>query len=144
MSLQKINAQILSPLKIGQVLRNSKRHGPESTLQQPENAAQIASLALGLTRKDISIQEEHPASQPAGSNSSGQLGVFQSSDQGEEHSLRGILEEVGVGALGAVELFSLGLHYLLVYVEDLTGNGLYFKRKKRHVCTFDLHCSTVA
>jgi hypothetical protein len=37
------------------------------------------------------------------------LGVLQARDEGEEHCLGGVLEEVGVGALGAVELFGFGL-----------------------------------
>jgi hypothetical protein len=37
------------------------------------------------------------------------LGVLQARDEGEEHSLGRILEEVGVGALGAVELLGLSL-----------------------------------
>lgn len=56
------------------------------------------------------MQEQNTENGPRGAQPSSQLGVFHTCDQDREHGLRRILEEVGVGALGAVELVGLGLY----------------------------------
>ena len=57
----------------------------------------------------IAIQEQRPENEPSSAQAGCQLGVLQSRNQGEKHGLRGILQEVAVGALRTVELLRFGL-----------------------------------
>ena len=102
-------------LKRNQVPSNAKHaQSPQGTLHQPEKAPDQTPLALWLARVHVAIQEQRPASEPRSAQAGCQLRVLQSRDQGEKHGLRGILQEVAVGALRTVELlrFGLGLNQL--------------------------------
>lgn len=103
-------ADIPNTLVIGQVLRDPQSQRPESPLRQPKEAAHHAALALRLARIHVSVQEQRSEHEPPRRDAGGQLGVFQAGGQGKEHGLGRVLEEVGVGALGAVELLSAGLY----------------------------------
>lgn len=55
------------------------------------------------------MQEQRPQDHPRRAQARRQLRVFQPGHQREEHSLGGVLQEIGVRALGAVELLGFGL-----------------------------------
>lgn len=78
-------------------------------MHKPEEPADHAALTLRLARVYIAIKEQSAEENPESSQASSPLRVLKTGDQGEEHCLRGVLKEVGVGALGAVELLGFGL-----------------------------------
>lgn len=82
---------------------------PQRTLRQPERATIQTTLTLRLARVNIAVQEDCTESHPGGTETSGELGVLQASDEGENNCLRHVFEVIGVGALGAVELLGFGL-----------------------------------
>lgn len=121
-----------------QIPSNTKHsQTPQSTLRQPEETTEHTTLTLRFARVHIAVHEKRASDNPEGTNAGREFGILQASDQGEEHRLRGILEEIGVGALGAVELLGLGLRG-----GQQRNSGSIEGCNLEH--TFSLHCSMVA
>lgn len=81
-------------------------HNSQRQLSNQVHHAKIATLSVvaNLRIVGVSVGEHDASDEPNGSGGGGGAGVEEAGDGGEDDELGDVLEEVGVGTLGAVKL----------------------------------------